>query len=237
MGWLVPLMLLPAACGGDPAPGALPDNRPQAKAGAAFIALPARTIVDAAVADTGSLRAYVVQADGMLNGTDTHLIASRASNGDCIATVRVGKSRLDYLQVEDEVFLMGNAVYWESVLGADRAHTYGEEIGDRWVRSAGPADHKPFCEGNYARRAQIDGARYTRGEPVELDGKQAVPIEIRVQDVTMTVWVLTEPKHYLVKMETVGGTQPGTTTYTQLGHQALVTAPDPATVVDKATIG
>lgn len=231
--WLAALVLVMSACGDEP-PRA---RQPEAVTGKAFVALPAQRIVEAAVDDMWRVKGYVVSADLRVNGSKSTLAARVGAGGDCDAKVTLGAARQEYRQIGDLVYVMANRAYWTDSLGERDGRAVAKEAKGRWLRRSGPSARQSFCEGNYASPALISGARYSKGTPTKLDGQQVVPVTITLRDLSVTVWVRTGKRHYLVKMRTKGGSQPGTISLSDFDKEQVVQVPDPKQVVDGQDLG
>jgi hypothetical protein len=233
-GWVLPLLLLLGACGifSD---DAVPQTSPTITS-KAFIALKPADIVTAAVADMARIKTYVLDADIELDGSPATLHAV-SSDEDCSAVAKVEDSVQQYFQLGDDVYVKGNRDYWIAKLGEREGRAFVKEANDRWVHSVGLGAKETFCEGNYARLAQVAGARYIKGAVEKIGEQRAVPVDVRSRDLTMTVWVLASAPHYVVKMKFVGGPRPGSFTFTDLDKPVEIAAPAPDTVVDADQLG
>ena len=76
----------------------------------------------------------------------------------------------------------------------------------------------------------------TVGDVVEYDGQQALQLVTEQDSGTTTVWVAAEGAHYILRMENVGETEPGTITMTDFNEPLEVEAPAEDDYIDLSSL-
>ena len=208
-----------------------------------FAAQSATEIKDQVVADMKELDSLTMSAKITSNGEDIQLDLSMDTTGQCEGSMQLQGGTADLLSVDGDVYIKGDEAFWTATAG-EQAETVLAVLDDRWAKQAGTGGFGSFCdldsllssfeddEGSDAEEAKDP----TVGDVVEYDGQQALQLVTEQDSGTTTVWVAAEGAHYILRMENVGETEPGTITMTDFNEPLEVEAPAEDDYIDLSSL-
>jgi hypothetical protein len=152
-------------------------------------------------------------------------------DGGAMGTLDLAGAMLQVVSTGTAVYIKGDKAFWTSEAGAGAATL----IGDKWVAATTGSDlaqFKDLTDFTAALGGVLDPTgTVTKGGTATIDGVGVVGVK---DGKIGTLWVATEGVPLPVLID--GGTQ-GRVTFTEWGEQVVVSVPDPADVLDPATIG
>lgn len=241
-----------AACGGDD--DAKDDGATSEKsgesAGAGFADKSLEEIRQAALSDMQALTAVRMTATLTDDGVATSMDLNLSNDGDCTGSIAVDGAEADIIGLGDDSYLKASAEFWAQSAGTGpgsrkQAQAITAMLGDKWAKVPGGdfteiCDLDAFLENLDSDDDESESAD-ERGEVVgetELDGTPAVEISSTEDGEESTLWIGSEDgKHYILKMEVVGGDEPGEFTFSDFDEPTDVQAPPADEVLDLAALG
>lgn len=152
-------------------------------------------------------------------------------DGGATGTLDLAGATLQIVSTGTAVYIKGDKAYWTAEAGAGAA----ELIGDSWVaatKSSDRAQFKDLIDYATALGGVLDPTgTVTKGSTSTVEGVDVVGIK---DGKAGTLWVAASGEPLPVLID--GGTQ-GRVTFTEWGEKVVVTAPDPADVLDPSTLG
>jgi hypothetical protein len=139
-------------------------------------ALPPNFIQDRARDALLNAKSYRIKGDGISDGQRMSLDL-RINGSDSGGTVTMGGATIEVLMVAGRRFMRANEKFWAMTLGADKADTVAEVIGDRWV--VVPNDEKMlaglFTVGDIDQLFRPDSS-LKMGQTRDIDGVKAIGV-------------------------------------------------------------
>lgn len=186
----------------------------------------AEEIQEAAVEDMQdvtslTIEATIEQADG-----DLELKMASDDEGDCKATMKQQGGAADILVVEGkEAFIKADGAFVQMLgtQGGDPA--VQERLANNWIEydiseATETCDLQDLLE-------EVDTADdVEKGEETEVDGEDAIELISKKDGETTTVSVATGGDHYMLKVVTEGGDEPGTMLLTDHDEDVQTERPD-----------
>jgi hypothetical protein len=167
-----------------------------------------RKDVDFTMAGVGSLR-MVGESDGFTFN------ASADRDGECVASVTVGDGSADT---------------------PAHGRQMNEQAGGKWVRTPRSMGYfAPFCDLDELLDQVLAGdpTMAEKGEETDVEGQRAIALTADVSGGgTSTMWVASDAPHHLLKIETVGGDDPGVFTFSGYDEPVDVPIPPAEEVID-----
>ncbi|MET7386187.1 hypothetical protein ACFYPT_13600 [Streptomyces sp. NPDC005529] len=222
-------VLMLAGCGG----GSGDEGRPFAGKSADRIAAEAvkATGQAASMRVTGTVRQTAGEA------LDVDLSVDRRNN--CEGTVKTSGTTVEVRHVGATLYLRGDEGYWKSALqGQPRSDTLVPKLTDKWVKV--PSDDSA-TEGLCDKRGLVASMDEDKSERTGLkksstttvDGKKAIRLTKRAAGgETLTLFVATEGKPYILRTTTSGGKSPNTATFSDYGKAVDPRKPAAGETVD-----
>jgi len=189
-----------------------------------------RKDVDFTMAGVGSLR-MVGESDGFT------FTASADRDGGCVASVTVGDGSADLLEEASGSYVRGDETFWANAADTPaHGRQMNEQAGGKWVRTPRSMGYfAPFCDLDELLDQVLAGdpTSAEKGEETDVEGQRAIALTADVSGGgTSTMWVASDAPHYLLKIETVGGDDPGVFTFSGYDEPVDVPIPPAEEVID-----
>ena len=196
----------------------------------------AAEIRDAVVADMEKLSSVRMAGTAQVEGQPITLDVHMDTEGNCVGSIVLKGGRAQLINTPAESYLRGDRPFWRNTSQTPaQGEAFVRKIGSKWVRmGAGAGDFTSFCDLDQIVSGIGEGSTgVEKGNFGRVDGRGAVSLT-KPGSVggTDTVWVAADGRHYILKLETVGGDEPGS--FTLSGHDQPVDLqiPDRSEVVD-----
>lgn len=201
------------------------------------------TIQKKAVAAMKSASVMTVDLDGVSDGEPMKYHMTMSRGGDCQGEVTVEGGTVQLIKAGPSLYMKGDDAFWKSQ-GSDGAAAQ-KLIGDRWMKTkADGPDSKDFLQAcdlkeflSEMEKETGDGLGGKKGEPATVAGAPAVPITGKDGAETVTAYVATKGKPYILKVVVKGGKEPGTVLFTDFDKPVKITAPAAKDFVDIDKLG
>jgi hypothetical protein len=188
----------------------------------------------AALTDMSTLSTLHLAGSIAMTEGDVALDMDVSKGGDCSGTMTVKGGVAQILSVDGTSYLKGDEAFWTANAGP-QAQAVIDMLGDKWLKSGGSdaqlaelCDLDKFLEG----MDEDEGTGDAKGEVSEINGVDAIEITSEKDGATTHAWVAVDGKHYIVKLETEGGDEPGTMTFSDFDKELDLTAPPADEVTD-----
>jgi len=203
------------------------------KARDAFTALSVADIEAQAIADMGSLTSLHLEGAVSVSEGDIGLNMDVSTSGDCSGTLTIKGGTAQILSVDAAAYLKGDEKFWKATAGTD-ADAVIALIGDKWVKSGSNDQLTQLCDLDRILESldKDNGTEDAKGDIAEVNGLQAIEITTKQDGGTTHAWVALDGKHYVLKVESEGGTEPGTLTFSDFNKELKLTAPADEEVID-----
>ena len=196
----------------------------------------AAEIRDSVVADMEKLASVRLAGTATVEGQPVTLDVQMDTEGNCVGSIVLKGGRAQLINTPTESFLRGNGPFWRnSSQTPAQGEAFVRKVGSKWVRmAAGAGGFSSFCDlDQIVSSVSEESTAVDKGDFGEVGGVGAVSLT-KPGSVggTDTVWVAADGRHYILKLETVGGDEPGTFLLTDHDEAVDVHLPDPSEVVD-----
>ena len=187
-----------------------------------------------ALADMKTLTSLHIAGTIHMTDGDATIDMDVSTAGDCQGTMTIKGGVAQILSVDGLAYLKGDEAFWTANAGS-QAPMVISMLGDKWM-AAGSSDDQlaelcdldKFLEG----LDQDKGTDDAKGDIATVEGVKALEITAKQDGGTSHAWVAVDGKHYIVKMEMEGGTEPGSVTFSDFNKELDLTAPSSDEVVD-----
>jgi hypothetical protein len=187
-----------------------------------------------AATDMKALNSMHIAGSVSTSGGEAAFDIDASKGGDCSGTMTIKGGTAQILSVSGTSYLKGDEAFWTANAGA-QAEAVIAMLGDKWLKTSGSdaqlaelCDLDKFLDGMDKDKGTGDA----KGEITEINGVDAIEITSEKDGATTHAWVAVDGKHYIVKLETEGGEQPGTLTFSDFDKELNVTAPPADEVTD-----
>ncbi|WP_394436432.1 hypothetical protein [Streptomyces sp. SGAir0957] len=217
-----------AGCGSDSG-----DDKPFAGKSADDIA--ADAVEATKQADSLHMKGTVRQSSGATVTVDLSVDQEK----NCEGTIRSGGSNADVRHTNATLFLRGDEKYWQNALksqpGGDKVVP---KVADKWVKAPaddsmtqGLCDKQGLVSSMDENKSERQGME--KGGTTTVDGAEAIKLTKKASGgETLTLYVATEGKPYILRTTTSGGKEPNTATFSDYGKPVRPQAPDAGETVD-----
>ncbi|MGW6275766.1 hypothetical protein [Streptomyces sp. NPDC055060] len=222
-----------SGCGGDDSGKDSGDGKPFAGKSADQIA--ADAVQATQQADSMHMKGTVQQSAGSKMTVDLSVDNSK----NCDGTIRADGTSADVRNTKGTFYLRGDEKYWQNALkGQAGGDKIVPKLADKWVKA--PADDtttKSLCDKN-ALMASMDKDKSERkgmkkGSTATVDGAETIRLTKKTSGgETLTLYVATEGKPYILRSTSTGGKDPNTATFSDYGKSVSPEAPAPGDTVD-----
>ncbi|MEV6107697.1 hypothetical protein AB0M28_23795 [Streptomyces sp. NPDC051940] len=178
-------------------------------------------------------------------GAASRLRLSVSTTGDCSGTIEAVSppSQVRVLVVDGASYMKPDHRYLVANAGGpDRARVTERKIAGRWLKlddRSGADEFKGLCDLDELL-AGLDpgkaGAKAEKGDEATVDGRRAIPITDRNGKQTTTAWVAAEGTPYILRLESRGGTDTGTITFSDFDSAKRPTSPAPKEYLEMARL-
>jgi hypothetical protein len=196
----------------------------------------AAEIRDAVVADMEELTSVRMAGTATVEGQPVTLDVQMDTDGNCVGSIVLKGGRAQLINTPTESYLRGTGQFWRNTSQTPaQGAAFVRKVGSKWVRMGeGAGGFSSFCDlDQIVSSISEESITVDKGEFGEVDGVGAVSLT-KPGSVggTDTVWVAAEGRHYILKLETVGGDEPGSFTLTDHDQPVDVHLPDASEVID-----
>lgn len=220
-----------AGCGGDTSD----DKSGKPFAGKSADQIAADAVEATRQADSMHMKGTVQQSAGSTMSVDL----SVDNNKNCDGSIRMQGASADVRNTKGTFYLRGDEKYWQNALkGQAGGDKIVPKVADKWVKA--PADDptaKSLCD-KKALMASMDKDKSERkgmkkGSTTDVDGAEAIRLTKKTSGgETLTLYVATEGKPYILRTTSSGGKEPNTATFGDYGKSVSPEAPAPGETVD-----
>lgn len=222
-----------SGCGGDDSGEGSGDSKPFAGKSADQIA--ADAVKATKQADSMHMKGTVQQSAG--SSTTVDLSVDNSKN--CDGSIRAEGASADVRNAKGTFYLRGDEKYWQTALkGQAGSDKIIPKIADKWVKApADDATTKSLCDKN-ALMASMDKDTSERkgmkkGSTATVDGNETIRLTKKTSGgETLTLYVATEGKPYILRSTSSGGKEPNTATFSDYGKSVSPETPAPGETVD-----
>jgi hypothetical protein len=196
----------------------------------------AAEIRDAVVADMEKLASVRMAGTAQVEGQPVTLDVQMDTEGNCVGSIVLKGGRAQLINTPTESYLRGNGPFWRHTSQTPaQGEAFVRKVGSKWVRmGAGAGGFTSFCDlDQIVSGIGEEATGVEKGDFGQVAGRGAVSLT-RPGSVggTDTVWVAADGRHYILKLETVGGDEPGSFTLTEHDEPVDLQIPEQAEVVD-----
>lgn len=178
-----------------------------------------------------------VNEDGQVLSLDLTLETS----GDCQGSISAEGAHAEIISVDGNVFLKGDEKFWSVSTGSDtQGAAMAKLIGDRWVDTGESGGFGEICDLDNLITSfeEDDGSEAEeKGDTQEINGQEAIAITGEDDNGDQTTgWVATAEEHYILRMEQLGGEEPGQIDFSDFNTELDIEAPTGDDVVDLSSL-
>ncbi|MFG2650749.1 hypothetical protein [Streptomyces sp. NPDC048436] len=157
----------------------------------------------------------------------------------CEGTIRQAGSSADVRNTGETFYLRGDEKYWRGALkGQPGGGKIVPKVADKWVKApADDATTKNLCD-KQELTAAMDKDKSERkgmkkGSTSDIDGTEAIRLTKKTSGgKTLSLYVATEGKPYILRTTSTGGKDPNTATFSDYGKPVSPEKPAPGDTVD-----
>lgn len=208
-----------------------------------FAGLTADQVGDKAVAATKAARTIRMTGQIRSNGEQMSVGLAVDNKGACTGRLGIEGGNADLRQVNNVMYMKGDAEFWRASLGESGSPGPGSEgviglVKGRWIKMpAGSANDMGRVCDLKAMLAELDKNKsdrkgLTKGKDAEVGGRPATTLVKRSGGETTTLYVAKEGEPYLLKVAKTGGDEPGTMLFADYNKPVADAAPPVDEVVD-----
>ncbi|NUP35682.1 MAG: hypothetical protein HOY76_01335 [Streptomyces sp.] len=185
--------------------------------------------------------AMTIESKGTEDGAPLHTKEAITDSGKCVAAADSDGMSFQIIGVSaTEAYLKADKEFWIENGGAGAAG----RLAGKWVKlpaaEISDSGMQDMCDLDSAMdeaSADDDESTFTKQAPVELDGKQVVPIVEDSSDGTTTIYVSTGDTPYIVKSVIADGDSPEVDVFSDFGKPPHIVAPPRALTIDPGDLG
>ena len=195
------------------------------------------TIKKAAISDMKTLESVRLAGSIEQDGGELDLDVQLNKSGECTGTIGQDGGTAEFISVDGASYLKGDEKFWVTSTGSEEsAQQVLDLLGDKWALV-------PSSEGGFSEICDLDellteldedkAKSEEKCEETDVDGEEAVEITSEDEDGgTTRAFVATDEPHYILKVETKGGDEPGSFTFSDFDEKLDLEAPAEEDVVD-----
>lgn len=196
----------------------------------------AAEIRDSVVEDMEQLSSVRMAGTATVEGQPVTLDVHMDTDGNCVGSIVLKGGRAQLINTPTESYLRGNGPFWRNTSQTPaQGEAFVRKVGSKWVRMGESAGgFSSFCDlDQIVSSISEESITVEKGDFGEVDGIGAVSLtKPGSLGGTDTVWAAADGRHYILKLETVGGDEPGSFTLTDHDQPVDVHIPDTSEVVD-----
>ncbi|MGW7276684.1 hypothetical protein ACWGH5_40105 [Streptomyces sp. NPDC054864] len=220
-----------AGCGG----GESDDKPKQPFAGKSADQIAADAVKATEQADSMHMKGTVQQSAGTTMTVDLSVDNSK----NCDGSFKAEGASADVRNTKGTFYLRGDEKYWQQALkGQAGGDKIVPKVADKWVKApADDATTKSLCD-KKALMSSMDEDKSERkgmkkGSTTDVDGTETIQLTKKTSGgETLTMYVATEGKPYILRTTSKGGEKPNTSTFSDYGKPVSPEAPAPGETVD-----
>lgn len=189
-----------------------------------------------ATRDATSLRmAGKVSAQGKPLTVDFHADTQK----NCKGRLAMENGAAEVIHTGQTTYLKGDEKFWAGAAqGSASGGKQAQALSGRWVkvpvgdsRTTGLCDKQGFLADLDSDKSERKGM--TKGDVTTVDGRKAITLRKKKgSGETITMYVATEGKPYILKVDQSGGKSPGTMVFSDYGKPVKATPPPAGKVID-----
>lgn len=233
------LLIGAAGCGGSDKKA----DKPKADNGKAFASQTAEEIKTQTIADMRDLSSLRISGDIGTGDQAMGIDLALDTSGTCAGTMEIRGGTAQIMQVNGNTYLKGDDAFWNASSGAGAAAQIQKTLGDKWAKL--PEEQGAFgaiCDLDQLLDEFDKPAEAAKdpqvGDLVDLDGQPAVQLITEENNGgTTTAWVAAVGDHNLLRIERVGGDNPGTIKMSDFDTPVEATEPTSDEYVDMSSLG
>ncbi|MEV4340200.1 hypothetical protein [Streptomyces sp. NPDC049590] len=194
-----------------------------------------------ATRDATSVRmAGKLSAEGQPLTVDFHVDTQK----NCKGRMAMQTGAADVIHTGQATYVKGDEKFWENAAqGSAGGEKKARALSGRWVkvpvgdsRTTGLCDKQGFLADLDSDKSERKGM--TKGTVTTVDGRKAIPLRKKKgSGETITMYVATEGKPYIIKLDQSGGKTPGSVVFSDYGKPVKATPPPAGKVVDGTKAG
>lgn len=205
--------------------------------GSGFADQSASAIMKQAKKDTTSLHSVRLTGSITQSGGKLAIDLAADDRGDCSGTMGVSGGKADVLSVDGSSYLRGDEAFWRASAG-DAADQVIGLLAGKWAKlPSGQDDFSQLCDVDKLLAGDGTTKKYTKGKVGSVGGKEAVEILVTKGSETAHAWIATEGRHYLLRLDKSGGTEPGSFRLSDFDEPVDAKAPAEGEYVDLGKLG
>ncbi|MFC8130657.1 hypothetical protein [Streptomyces sp. NPDC057302] len=219
-----------AGCGGDDS-----DGKSKPFAGKSADQIAADAVEATQQADSMHMKGTTQQSSGSAMTIDLSVDKSK----NCDGTIEMEGTTADVRNAEGTFYLRGDEKYWDTALkGQPGGDKIVPKVADKWVKApADDATAKNVCDKKALTTAMDENKSerkgMKKGRTTTVDGTEAIQLTKKASGgETLTLYVATEGKPYILRTKTTGGEKPNTATFSDYGKSVSPEKPAAGEVVD-----
>ncbi|MEU6478123.1 hypothetical protein ABZ858_14755 [Streptomyces sp. NPDC047017] len=162
----------------------------------------------------------------------------------CKGRMTSEQATADVIHADQATYIKGNEAFWQNTAknsGGTQKET--QTLSRRWVKvpmgdagTTGLCDKQGFLAEMDSDKSERQGM--TKGETSTVDGHQAIALKKnKGGGETITMYVATEGKPYILKVDQSGGKAPSTMAFSDYEKPVSATPPPPGQVIDRTKPG
>jgi hypothetical protein len=212
--------------------------------GGGFADESAGTIADEALQDMKGLSSLTMTGTLSQGGQKLSLDLGLTTSGDCAGSIGTPAGKARFVSLGKRGWIKADTSFWVKNAGIP-AEQVEQVIGDKYVALPPSAnDFSQVCDLD-ALLAQMDKGAKGKGSgdkvsgTEDVDGQEAVVLKGKSGKGggSATIWVAVDDPHYVLKLRTTGGKEPGTIRFSNFDAAPAVKAPPASKVADLSNPG
>jgi hypothetical protein len=194
-------------------------------------------IMKAATTDMGAVTSMHFTGDVTSSGKKIHVDLRTSTAGQCQGSFTIGKGTAQILASGGNAWMKPDHAFWEQQAPAQAAQVE-QLVGDKWVSIPLSSGLSEVCDlDNLLTKltpSSDKGAQDTKViGTTQVGGTDAVQVQgASEQGDTVSAWVAITDPHYVLELEVVDGSSPGTLTFSEFDTPLDITTPAPGQVAD-----
>lgn len=191
-----------------------------------------------AAADAAMAQVQSVRVTGTVENADGLTFDARVDrDGNCMAEVELFGGHAQAVEAPSGSYVKGDDTFWaNTALNEEEAEIMAEEAAGKWVRSPRKTGVLgTFCDLEQMLKLIGSGEPELAavGDEAEVGGRTAVAITSEATaGATTTLWIAVDAPHHMLRLETVGGEEPGVFTVSDFDVPVEVELPRARDVID-----
>jgi hypothetical protein len=171
------------------------------------------------------------------SGKKIHVDLRTSTAGQCQGSFTIGKGTAQILASGGKAWMKPDHAFWEQQAPAQAAQVE-QLVGDKWVSIPLSSGLSEVCDlDNLLTKLTPSSDKEAQDTKVigttQVGGTDAVQVQgASEQGDTVSAWVAITDPHYVLELEVVDGSSPGTLTFSEFDTPLDITTPAPGQVAD-----